>query len=241
MARRRHEEEHHEEHMDESWLVPYADILTLLLALFIVLFASAQVDQKKFDQLAEAFSNAFGAGSMSIFDGSRSVPKLQDGAAPGQETPSPAPDPLADVKRQLDQYVLENRLSGLETALVSEGLIIRIKDTALFRSGSAELHAESRGLAAEIARLMATLTHPVVISGHTDNVPINTAQFPSNWHLSSARALNFMLFMMSQDPRIKPERMSSLGYGEYRPIAANNLESGRAQNRRVEILMLRRH
>ncbi|MDR3560437.1 MAG: flagellar motor protein MotB [Negativicutes bacterium] len=255
MSRRKSFPEHHEDHSDETWLIPYADILTLLLALFIVLFASAQVDQKKFDQLRESFSNAFGSGSVSIFDSTRTPPNVKEGPPTqnqAQFPPSITLDEkqllqketaqLVEVKRMLDRYIQENNLTGgLETALVNEGLLIRIKDTALFGSGSAELLPQSRSFASEIAKLIAVLPQNVVISGHTDNVPINTAQFPTNWHLSSARALNFMLFILAQDSKVRPERFSSLGFGEFRPLASNQAESGRTQNRRVEILIVRKY
>jgi chemotaxis protein MotB len=256
MSRRRHQHhQHHEEHIDESWLIPYADILTLLLALFIVLFASAQVDQKKFEHLAQSFSDAF-RGNTSIFESNRTSPQIVDGrprqpdnippvtATTGdknqlwqQETAQ-----LVEVKKMLDRYIQDNNLKGgLETALVEDGLMIRIKDTALFPSGSADLLPQSRVLAAEIAKILSTLPQNIIISGHTDNVPINTYEFPTNWDLSSKRALNFMKFILAQETKLKPERFSSVGHGEYRPIALNDTDEGRSKNRRVEVLIIRRH
>jgi chemotaxis protein MotB len=238
--------------MDESWLIPYADILTLLLALFIVLYASAQLDQKKFEQIAQAFGNAF-SGNTSIFENTRTPPQIVDGLPQQpdqirsvistvsqeqlfqQETAQ-----LVTAKRMMDAYINDNNLnSGLETSLTEGGLLIRIKETALFPSGSADLLPNSQVLAREIAKLLATLPQSVVISGHTDNVPINTREFPTNWDLSSKRALNFMKFLLAQDGNLKPERFSSIGYGEYRPMAANADEEGRAKNRRVEVLIVR--
>ncbi len=81
----------------------------------------------------------------------------------------------------------------------------------------------------------------VVVSGHTDNIPINTAEFPTNWDLSSKRALNFMKYLLSQEPKLQPARFSAIGHGEYRPAAANTTPEGRAQNRRVEVLIVRTH
>lgn len=247
--------EHHEEHIDESWLIPYADILTLLLALFIVLFASAQVDQKKFEQLAQSFSNAFN-GNTSVLDNVRTVSQSAD-APPRQETLPTSVTALtgdkekafqaemaqlAEAKRTFDSYIQGNQLNGtLETALTEDGLLIRIKDTALFSSGQAELLPESQDLANQIAALLGTMGQPVVISGHTDNVPINTAEFPTNWDLSSKRALNFMKYLLGQNPKLQPARFSAIGNGEYRPIASNEDAAGRAKNRRVEVLIVRKH
>ncbi len=246
MSRRKKHSEHHEEHMDETWLVPYSDILTLLLALFIVLFASSQIDQKKFDMIAQSFSAAFSTGSPAVFDGSRVQPQISnqqsmmrpDGQGLDQAYAQENAQ-LMDVKKSLDKYIQDNNMSGdLQTVMTEEGLMIRIKDTALYNSGSAELLPQSRRMGAAIAKMLVPLKQKVTISGHTDNVPINTYEYPSNWDLSSKRALNFMKFLLSQE-KLAPERFSAIGYGEYRPIATNDTSEGRQKNRRVEILIMR--
>lgn len=245
MARKKKHGEHHEEHMDETWLVPYSDILTLLLALFIVLFASAQIDQKKFDQIAQAFNAAFNNGSPWILEGNKSMVNGQ--TSPMQMTSGDGKEQaymqessqLSQVKQSLDKYIQENNLAGdLQTVLTEEGLMIRIKDTALFPSGSAELLPESRRFGAVIAKMLKPLNQKIIISGHTDNVPINTREFPSNWDLSSKRALNFMKFLLAQED-LEPQRFSAIGYGEYRPVMSNDTSEGRAKNRRVEVLIQR--
>lgn len=254
MARKKRGE-HHEEHIDETWLIPYADLLTLLLALFIVLFASAQVDQKKFEQLAQSFSDAFRGGS-SVFESNRTPPQVVPGQpqppqmskAPGIQTGIASVDDnyikeslqLLEVKKVIDQYIKDNGLGGdLSTVLSEDGLMIRIKDTALFNSGSAELLPESQRFGGEIAKLLSVLPQRVFISGHTDTVPINTREFPTNWDLSSKRALNFMKYLMLQEPKLKPQRFSAIGYGEYQPIDTNDTPEGRSKNRRVEVMIIR--
>ncbi|HEY3424252.1 MAG TPA: flagellar motor protein MotB [Negativicutes bacterium] len=243
---KKHHEEPHEEHTDETWLIPYSDILTLLLALFIVLFATAQVDQKKFDQLAQSFNAAF-SGSPTLFDNAKTNQQISDG--PPTLTKSDASVAaeqaylqetvqLLEVKKILDKYIQDNSLTGdLQTILTEEGLMIRIKDTALFPSGSAELIPESRRLAAEIAKMLLPLSQKIIVSGHTDNVPINTREFPSNWELSSKRAVNFMKTLLAQE-KLAPERFNATAYGEYRPVVPND-SPDRAKNRRVEILIMR--
>ncbi|MBP2637507.1 MAG: motB [Firmicutes bacterium] len=254
---RKKRKEHHEEHADETWLVPYSDILTLLLALFIVLFASAQVDTKKFEQLRASFNIAF-SGSPALLDspkppqpenGSQAPPvpylpvvmdnvgATQEKKAYNQETAQ-----LVDTKKKLDKYIADNGLGNdLVTLLTDDGLMIRIKDTALFPSGSATLRPESRRFGEQISKLLSPLTQKVTVSGHTDIMPINSAEFPSNWELSSRRGVNFMRFLLAQDTGLKPERFSATGYGEYRPVANNNTEEGRAANRRVEVLIQRNY
>ncbi|MBP2625779.1 MAG: Motility protein N-terminal domain containing protein [Firmicutes bacterium] len=246
--RKKHHAEHHEEHTDESWLVPYADILTLLLALFIVLFASADANKTKFDAMAQSLSVAF-SGSPSVFDNNRTVAPEADASKPNQSKADNGKEQaqlretvqLLELKKELDKYIQNNNLVGdLSTALTDDGLMIRIKDSALFPSGSAELRPDSQRLGAEIAKILTPLSQQVVISGHTDNVPINTREFPSNWELSSKRAINFMKFLLAQG-KLKPERFSAIGYGEYRPVATNDTVEGHSKNRRVEVLIMRNY
>ncbi|HML35723.1 MULTISPECIES: flagellar motor protein MotB [Sporomusa] len=253
---RKIKKEHHEEHADETWLVPYSDILTLLLALFIVLFASAQVDQKKFDQLKASFSIAF-SGSPALLENPR--PTQPESSSPNPPVPHlptimealqgtnekaymQETVQLIELKKTLDQYIADNGLGGdLTTTLTDDGLVIRIQDTALFPSGSADLRPESRRFGTHIAKLLTPLTQKVTVSGHTDNLPINTREFPSNWELSSRRAVNFMRFLMAEESGLRPERFSATGYGEYRPVAGNNTSEGRSANRRVEVFIQRNY
>lgn len=240
MARKKHHESH-EEHVDESWLVPYADILTLLLALFIVLFAVSQTDQKKMAEMAEAFSAAFHTGGPSMFD--KAGPNASQSATlPVDEQNQNyvrENQQLLEVKKEMDDYIQKNGLQeDLNTVLTEEGLLIRIKEKALFPSGSADLIATSQALGRPIAGLLESVSQRVVVSGHTDNVPISNSRFPSNWDLSTERALNFMKFILSQG-KLDPARFSTVGCGEYRPAASNDTAEGRAQNRRVEVLISR--
>lgn len=244
--KKKHHAEHHEEHTDESWLVPYADILTLLLALFIVLFASADANKTKFTQMAQSLSAAF-SGSPSVFDNNTAISPEINSEKPDQTKDDPSKEQahlketvqLLEVKKEIDKYINKNNLTGdLNTALTEDGLMIRIKDSALFPSGSADLRPDSQRFGGEIAKMLATLPQQVVVSGHTDNVPINTREFPSNWELSSKRAVNFMKFLLSQG-NLKPERFSAIGYGEYRPMAANDSPENHSKNRRVEVLIMR--
>ena len=244
----KHHAEHHEEHTDESWLGPYADILTLLLALFIVLFASADANKTKFTQMAQSLNAAF-SGSPSVFDNNTALSPEVDASKPDQSKKDTVKEQeqlketvqLLEVKKKMDQYIENNNLSGdLSTALTEDGLMIRIKDSALFPSGSAELRLESQRLGIDIAKMLTTLPQKVVVSGHTDNVPINTREFPSNWELSSKRSINFMKYLLSQG-NLKPERFSAIGYGEYRPVAGNDTADGHSKNRRVEVLIMRNY
>jgi len=147
---------------------------------------------------------------------------------------------LREAQEKLEQYIKENNLEDqVSTELTEDGLMIRLKEKALFASGSASLQGQAEQIVPVIAALLSSLPERVTISGHTDNVPISTAQFPSNWELSSSRAVNLMRGLMGAQPSLNPARFSALGYSEYRPIASNDTEEGRAQNRRVEVFIAR--
>ena len=236
----------HEAEASEAWLLPYSDLLTLLLALFIVLFAMSQTDEKKMQAMSQAFTAAFNTGGPSFFN--RAGPsesrfaEMPSDEDKGNSAYVAENQQLESVKRQMDQYIDQNHLKDeLSTELTEDGLMIRIKEKALFPSGSAELVQESQRIGPVISGLLVPLSERVVISGHTDNVPIATAQYPSNWELSSARAMNFMKFILAQDGRLNPARFSAIGYSEYHPVVSNDTEAGRVQNRRVEVLIARKY
>ena len=234
----------HEEEASEAWLLPYSDLMTLLLALFIALFAISQTDQTKMAQLAQAFSAAFNMGGPSFFDQAGPSVSMQRQIMSDEDVGNNAylqeNQNLQDLKEQLDEYIQQNSLEGeLSTQLEEEGLMIRIKERALFPSGSAELVPESQRIGPIVAGLLASVPERVLISGHTDTDPINTAQFPSNWELSSVRAMTFMKYLLSINSSLNPARFSAIGYGEYRPIAMNDTAENKQKNRRVEILIAR--
>ena len=144
------------------------------------------------------------------------------------------------VKRQMDAYIEQNNLQDeISTQMTEDGLMIRIEEKALFPSGSAELTAGVQKIGPAIAALVAPIPQKILVTGHTDNVPIHSSGYPSNWELSSARAINFMKYIIAQDGRMNPARFSAMGRSEYKPIADNSTPEGRAQNRRVEVLIER--
>ena len=244
MARRKHAKPHEEE-ASEAWLLPYSDLMTLLLSLFIALFAMSQTDASKMQALAQAFSAAFNMGGPSFFSGMGPSTAMPTTPSTGAESSNNSAymqenENLREAQEKLEQYIKENNLQDqVSTELSEEGLMIRLKEKALFASGSAALQGQAEQIVPVIAALLSSLPERVTISGHTDNVPISTAQFPSNWELSSARAVSLMRGLMGSQPSLNPARFSALGYSEYRPIADNNTEEGRAQNRRVEVFIAR--
>ncbi|MGE6487487.1 flagellar motor protein MotB [Paenisporosarcina sp. NPDC076898] len=242
----------HEEHVDESWLIPYADVLTLLLALFIVLFAASEVDSKKFKEIAESFNNELQGGTgildeeaaIEIMDDTSQISKL-DEIEPPKEEKSEAElareqdmKELGGLQEKIEVYIKDKGLSTkLETALTSKGLVLKIKEGVLYPSGSADINDVSRTIAVEISNLLVTdPPRNIFIDGHTDNIPANSEEFPSNWELSAARAINFMKILL-ENKQLDPKVFSATGYGEYHPVTSNDTPEGRAENRRVEVLI----
>lgn len=224
-----------EERIDESWLIPYSDLMTLLLALFIVLFASSTIDAQKYNSMKESLSVAFSTGDKVVdLDPSADTPVEEFIRSKNDQN-------LEELKRTVDSYIGENNLGkDLQTRLQNNYLVITIPDRALFDSGSAQIKPQFISTITSIGSILEQYPqYEVVVSGHTDNVPINTREFPSNWDLSSERALNIMKLVL-QNPNLDPQRFSAIGYGEYRPVDTNDTAAGRTKNRRVEVTIKQR-
>lgn len=247
MSRRKKEKGEHE--FNETWLLPYSDLMTLLLALFIVLFASSAVDAQKFQSMSKVFSEIFTGGtgivdyeSIEQKNGEELADETKEKLEKAKEQTKVSVDEqttLSATQERVNQYILEKGLTGqLKTSLTSEGLLVTINDSVLFDSGSADVREEDIAVAKEISDLLVTdPPHNVIISGHTDNVPIQNSNFSSNWELSVMRAVNFMKIILEND-QLDPRMFSAKGFGEFQPIASNDTEEGKAKNRRVEVLIL---
>lgn len=247
LLKRKHK---HEEHVDESWLIPYADILTLLLALFIVLFAASEVDAQKFQDISNSFNNELQGGTgvlqhqaaIETFQERSRIAKMTE-MGPSKEKPTITTVEqdqieLAALQEKIENYIQEKGLSPkLQTVITSKGLLLKIKDGVLYQPGSANITNESRTIAKEISNLLVTdPPRSIVIDGHTDNVPTYSKEFPTNWELSAVRAINFMKILL-ENKKLDPRDFSATGYGEYHPVASNTTNIGKAENRRVEVLI----
>lgn len=230
-----------EEHVDESWLVPYADILTLLLALFIVLFASSTVDQKKLEQMSAVFSQIFDGG-IGVMDNpsptppvSEISPEITDAVKKYTEDQKQLQETQAKVQELIAVNELENQF---ETKLTDEGLLITIRDSVLFQPGSAQISPEQISIAEELAQILSfNPERNVIITGHTDDIPINSAEFESNWELSFARAINFLKVIVASNSSLDEKYFSVRAFAENNPIVPNDTAENRAKNRRVEVLV----
>jgi len=223
-------EKHAEQHdNEERWLLTYADLITLLLGLFVILYAMSKIDAGKYAELVSAMGGVFGKEKQGVLQGQMGmmqsvVPQLQN------------------ERQQIEKEIREALGSGIKKQLVSvsqneRGITIHIMEELLFNSGSAEFKASSLLVLDSLASVLKKIPNDIRIEGHTDNVPISSAQFPSNWHLSVARAVNAGYYLIEKHG-LDPEKVSVVGYSEYRPLVPNTSEENRARNRRVDIVII---
>ena len=233
----------------DRWLVSYADFITLLFAFFVVLYAFAKADQKRQLQISSAIDSGFQ--SLSIAPG-----KSGSGWSASTEPPSlptarqDLPEMLfssakvqADlelIRRDLQQRLSKQIMQGkVSISLGRDGLVISLREAGFFDSGSAIPHAETDLTLRQIADTLADSPYDVRVEGHTDTNPIHNAEFDSNWELSSARAMQIARRLLAMRA-IPPDQLSVAGYAEYHPAAGNDTPQGRAQNRRVDLVVLPR-
>jgi chemotaxis protein MotB len=262
-ARRRHKAHHEEEHENEErWLVSFADMMTLLFCLFMVLFAISSVNTSKFEALQRALQDAF---SGKILSGGKAIQQSgnnEEPKRPSAEPPVAAISPLGalgdvrpeqtaakreeesfkKLKRRIDDAVAKEGLTGrVETTIRRRGLVVELlTDNVFFDPGEAKLKPPAVRLLGRLARVLRTEgLHPIVVEGHTDAQPISTPKYPSNWELSGARAAAVVRTFTAGG--VIPGRMSLAGYGAEDPVAGNSTPDGRSKNRRVDVILTRLH
>ncbi|MBS1869749.1 MAG: OmpA family protein [Actinobacteria bacterium] len=249
---------------EERWLLTYADMITLLLALFVVLFAISSVNVSKVKMLQQSLRDAFSGkvmnGGEAIMQTSNSVavrtldtqPRVVP-STPTIGTPDNAAaraalaarreqDELQRLKHMLDAFALAHGFRAqVETVVTRRGLVVRLlTDNVLFDSGLAQIKAQGLPLLSEVGTLLGVdHVHPIVVEGHTDDVPIATSQYASNWELSTARASAVVRWLIAR--HLPARRFSAAGYADLHPLASNGTAAGRARNRRVEVVLQRIH
>jgi chemotaxis protein MotB len=231
----------HPEHVNhERWLISYADFITLLFAFFVVMFAVSQVDSKKVGRFTQSFNEAL---SWQVIPGSAS------GSGSGMIAELQA---VAGSKKASDVFTAEKdairkglahrvgrvpALSGLTVLEVRGELVLRLPEKLMFDRGEALLSEEGKAALDAIADELHQRSVRLRVEGHSDATPIHTARFPSNWQLSMARAMEVVGFLLEKG-KIEPGRMAAAGYGEHHPVASNDNQEGRAQNRRVDLIVV---
>lgn len=202
----------------------YADLITLLLGLFIILYAISNVDASKYESMMQNIGHYFGNENFADPEFKANALDLSDNKYTLKSS----------LQNYIDEFEFSNNIRLIEN---ERGITISIMDNILFQSGMAELSEQSKPILTKMAQLLKTLPNDIRIEGHTDNIPISTPAFPSNWHLSIARATNTAYYLMN-DLGLNQERVSVVGNSEYKPLAANDLPETRALNRRVDIVIL---
>jgi chemotaxis protein MotB len=246
------------------WLVSYADFITLLFAFFTTLYAISNVDLQKMNRLVSSLQVAFDTKGVAGLPRKTGLTVLPNGqtppltagltAPPAIPTPQDVPKLPINVLAALNKDYLEAALGEVKSSLTASlapalrdgrvtleidrrGLVVSIRENGSFRTGSADLSDATRALVGEIAASIKSIPHFVRVEGHTDNVPIHTPRFASNWELSTARATAVVAFLV-QDYAVAPDRLSAAGYAEHHPRVPNDTDADRAKNRRVDIVIL---
>ncbi|MFH2056561.1 MAG: flagellar motor protein MotB [bacterium] len=227
-----------QEHSDR-WLLTYADLLTLLLAFFVLMYGMSKIDAKRFGQMAQGLQGVFHGNEGSE---ARDEQLLIPGAGMLKV------GTLKQVQQEIN--VLAGTVGDVEstpattgaaqtitTEMTERGLVVHIRESALFESGKAELKESARLLLDTLAHEFKNLSNHLRIEGHTDSRPISTERYPSNWELSAARASAVVRYLIAEH-KFSPDKLSALGFGEFRPRASNSTPEGLARNRRVDIVIL---
>jgi len=230
------------------WMTTYGDMITLVLTFFILLYSYSSLDVLKWKQVVSSVK-----GSLGVMNGGST---LNDIELVGQGKPEDnkadkliTDEDLEELERlQQEKAEMEN-LKAVLSAMLKEmdqriivetdqrGVVLRFEDSVLFDKGKAVLKPEAKSVLSKLSDLLKSVKNPIRIEGHTDDLPINTAQFPSNWELSTARSTNVLRFLLEYG--LDPKKLSAVGYGEYHPIVPNLNEENRKKNRRVDVVILR--
>jgi chemotaxis protein MotB len=208
-------------------------MITLLVVFFIILYAQANIDSSKFAKLAISFRQAFGAG---VQLGSEQTGMIvgQGGRAGDIEIAN-----FKHVAQEMEKFVEQVGLTDeISVGSRKEGLVIELSGNVLFPSGSADLKPGAKAVLDKVVELIAPLPNQLRVEGHTDNVPVDSREFPTNWELSSARAVTVARFLVEQG-QVDAERVGAAGFGEHRPLVPNDTREHRAKNRRVELVVLK--
>lgn len=243
MARKKHEEEH-ENH--ERWLVSYADFITLLFAFFVVMYAISSVNEGKYRVLSESLGIAFGGPTekTTVIREAEHVrtivplpiqmpqPQTRNDAAIKRER-AQMTDIARDILKAMAPLISQGKVRVTQSA---RGVSVEINASVLFAPGEAKLSTESEAALRAVAKVLAKVDNAIQVEGHTDNVPISNAMFPSNWELSAVRASSVVRLFI--DSGIDEKRMVAMGHAANEPVASNDTPEGRMRNRRVQLMIL---
>lgn len=223
----------------DEWLGTYSDCVTLLLTFFILLYSTASTDTDKLKAMSKAMQNVFtGTNGQSILENNLYSGKVPVVGEDGENTEVEDLNEKDALYEKVSNYVKDNSLANdVDVKKDERGVSLLLKDTVLFEAGKADLLPDSIPVLNKISSLVSKMPNKVIVEGHTDNLPINTYKYESNWELSTFRATNVLKYFV-ETKKLTPARFSAEGCGEYRPLYPNNSPENRAKNRRVNVLIL---
>lgn len=234
-----------EEEGGGEWMATFADLSTLLLTFFVLLLSFSNMDVVQFREMLGSVRDAFGVqkkiqGSVEAISSSPVEISVEQNDGAGDAPPhTKTVDLNGAMKEQIEQYVEEAEMQDdVEVELTPRGVVLRVKEGALYQSGSADLDAKSKELLDKIADMQKQFSDSMQIEGHTDNIPIKSRQYPSNWELSTARAITALQYL-KDEKGISADKMGVAGYADSKPVDTNDTEDGRNRNRRVEFVFQR--
>jgi chemotaxis protein MotB len=212
------------------WLLTYADMITLLLALFIILFSISTISKVKYQALVHDMSGGF--------NNQYAINNPPNGGQIGEGQGQQGEKTLQQLQQQIQSYIQQHNLqTQVQTRIERRGLVVTLLTNALYDEGSAQLRPKTEALLDQVGGLLKVGTNDIRVEGYTDNTPIATSQYPTNWELSTARAVGVTRWLV-EHVKIAPDRVSASGFGEYRPKYPNDTPEHKALNRRVEMVIL---
>lgn len=235
-----------EKENNERWLLTYSDLITLLMVFFIIMYAMSNVDAEKYQRLSTSLSSAFLSEeqlqevlSKVDADSKTQTESTEASEAADDEQGNTDTQDLEAVAAQVNEMLeAKNLQSDVSVTIAERGVVISLKSAILFESGKADIKPDFAAILTEIGKSIKNVNNYIRIEGNTDNVPMSSEEFPSNWELSVERATQVVRLLINQSG-VNPQKISAVGYGEYRPKAPNDSAENRAQNRRVDIVLLR--
>ncbi|SJZ64333.1 OmpA/MotB family protein [Selenihalanaerobacter shriftii] len=216
-----------------NWLTTYGDMMTLLLAFFVLLYSFSSVDAQKFQMVVEALQ-----GKLGVLEGGKTI-SSSDLITAGVKNNEMGLQQFNRIHQKISKYIKDNNLKNdIKLEMTDRGLTIRFTGKVLFDLGEAKIKENSYNILNKIAGIIDQVPNKIMVEGHTDNLPINNSKYPSNWELSTARATNVVKHFI-EDNGIDPSKLSAAGYAKYKPIRPNDTIKNRALNRRVDVIVLK--
>lgn len=236
LSRRRRDNDDGQAPGAPAWMATYGDLITNILIFFVLLFSLSNIDQNKFDMAMLSLQ-----GSLGVIEGGQTLQQgefIEAGEVGSYLVSAEEQKEFELLEEKIQDIIDENNIGGIKVNMDERGLTIRFIDGVLFDSSKAKIKEDAKAILNSIAPLLRESHRQIRIEGHTDNLPINTREFPSNWELSTARAVNVVKYMI-EEHNFSPYILSAAGYGEYRPVSPNDSAKHRALNRRVDIIVLK--